>query len=103
MPANTSERTEIAAFAVAVPEGAAVVTGARSADVSEAAIDAQVPVRITELVNVTPTLLHIACEYCSALMRSLPVHVDSIHAVVVSMKLSSLHMQTLSCWLQLPY
>lgn len=31
-----------------------VVIGVAVADVSEAAIDAQVPVRTTELVNVTP-------------------------------------------------
>lgn len=33
-----------------------VVTGTAAADVSEAAIDVQVPVRITELINVTPCL-----------------------------------------------
>lgn len=72
---------------------AEVVAGAAAADVSDAAIDAHVPVRTIELVSVTPTLRHIACEYCSALVRSLPVHASSMHAVVVVIKVSSLHMQ----------
>lgn len=72
---SASKRTEVAAFACAVSlekERAVstgfhwvligevgymanpVVIGVAVADVSEAAIDAQVPVRTTELVNVTP-------------------------------------------------
>lgn len=75
---------------------------AAAAAVSDAAIAAHVPVRMIELVRVTPTLRHMACEYCSALVRSLPEHASSMHAVVVVTKVSSLHMQVLSCWLQLP-
>ena len=47
-------------------------------------------------VSVTPTAAQSAAEYCSALVRSLPLHAPSIHCVVDEMNVWSLQRHTLS-------